>query len=963
MESRRKGPGNGKELVFVGFMRIKNTGVGAVLAYPFDLPGFWGAIFLRGDRMALLDTAASPSKLRYDGPIDGATWVGFGDHPLPEPYRSACEGALPLPVPASGNLQMLLFKGDRAYWYRRGTGKVSEGPVGDLANGGSNWSTMLPAHYRDQVDALLMDSVQDGAAWRTYVFKGDRVATIDWASGCTRDCTIREGAQPTAGWAKLDTDWISDLDHVVMLPTVSGAKRSLLVKGTKGCVFNWDTGPEKVGELTALMPELAPLPAPYTTQYRPVSGRWEYAASGAVFPIRVDVDGPTSTYTLSGDLFARNGATQTYHSSFTGKASVAASATELVATCTPTWSRSGMTISTIKVVIPRVPAGQAAPAGRLELISTGGGSSALNLAFQSPYFRTIELETDAMAGKPVFDSYDTATATVPPGYRDRTLSVASAYTETGIEMVASSTNELTLDGAEADTDLLWSNSELHAAMLAHFKGYADASQWKLWAFVASKVFDSSTQGAGTTVGRMFDGIGKQRQGLAVFYDAQATGGEIGTREELHTWIHEIGHALNLAHSWDKANVGAQLGARDGYGDLSWMCYSHKYQYDDTVQGSDAYWERFRFSFTTNELIHLRHAFYNNIVPGGADFFVTGATSKHAAADAALAAMSEPLADDSGLALTLSARPFLYGEPVAVEVRLARAGRDVQVDPDLSTEGGNLAFAIAAPSGATRMFRPLAHDCAGNRAPDLTTLTADLPALYASAYLGSGADGQYFTDPGLYRVRALYTAPDGSQVVSNTLEVRVRLPLTADDQNAGELLMGDQTGTLIGLLGSDSPSLQAGNDALSELSGRFADHPLALYAHLAQGANAGRHFQRLEDGRITVRPPDTKDATTQLTSAIQASTGPAGLNNIALGTTMRRLARVHAKAGDLELAEQDLARMVDYFRAQKLPAHVLDTIQAQADTTRDQIAPDGPRPRNKGKSKAKGKNKSKGARRA
>ncbi|MFC9975769.1 hypothetical protein ACFVH6_33255 [Spirillospora sp. NPDC127200] len=936
-------------------MRIKNTGFSAVLAYPFDLPGFWGAIFLRGDRMALLDTSASPTKLRYDGPIDGATWVGFGDHPLPEPYRSACEGALPLPVPASGNLQMLLFKGDRAYWYRRGTGKVSEGPVGDLANGGSNWSTMLPAHYRDQVDALLMDSVQDGAAWRTYVFKGDRVATIDWASGCTRDCTIREGAQPTAGWAKLDTDWTSDFDHVVMLPTVSGAKRSLLVKGSKGCVFNWDTGPETVGELTTLLPELASLPAPYTTQYRPVSGRWEYTASGAVFPIRVDVDGPTPTYTLSGDLFARNGATQTYHSSFTGKASVTASATELVATCTPSWSRSGIAISTVKVVIPRVPAGQAAPTARLELISASGSTSALNLAFQSPHFRTIELETDAMAGRPVFDSYDTAAKPVPPGYRDRTLSVASAYAEAGIEMVASSFNEVTLDGAEADTDLLWSNSELHAAMQAHFKGYADAPQWKLWAFVASKVFDSATQGGGTTVGRLFDDIGRHRQGLAVFYDAQLDGGEIGTREELHTWMHEIGHSLNLAHSWDKAKVGAQPGPRGGYGDLSWMCYSHLYEYDDTVQGSAAYWERFRFSFSTNELIHLRHAFYNNIVPGGADFFVSGATSKHAS-DAALAAMTEPLTDDSGLTLALSARPFLYGEPVAVEVKLARIGRDVQVDPDLSTEGGNLTIAIVAPSGATRLFRPLAHDCPGDRAPHLTTLTADLPALYASAYLGSGADGQYFTDPGLYRVRALYTAPDGSRVVSNTLEVRIRLPLTADDQNAGELLMGDQTGTLIALLGSDSPFLQAGNDALSELSDRFGDHPLALYAHLAQGANAGRHFQHLTDGRITVRPPDTKDATTRLTSAIQASTGPAGLNNIALGTTMRRLARVHAKAGDIELAEQDLARMVDYFRAQKLPAHVLETIQAQADTTRHNLVPDrdGARPKNKKKGKSKGK---------
>ncbi|GAB2830015.1 hypothetical protein GCM10022221_30830 [Actinocorallia aurea] len=56
--------------------------------------------------------------------------------------------------------------------------------------------------------------------------------------------------------------------------------------------------------------------------------------------------------------------------------------------------------------------------------------------------------------------------------------------------------------------------------------------------------------------------------------------------------------------------------------------------------------------------------------------------------------------------------------------------------------------------------------------------------------------------------------------------------------------------------------------------------------------------------------------------------------------MRRLATVHAKAGDHTAAGATLDRMVEHFRARHLPARVLATIQDQADTTRGQTAPGG-----------------------
>ncbi|MFB4307302.1 tol-pal system YbgF family protein [Actinomadura sp. GTD37] len=912
-------------------MRIKNTGFGSAAALPTS-ENFQG-MFVRGDKVA----ATLGTALRYDGLIGGFDSGKL--NAIPEPFKSACDGMLMLPT-VGGCWQTVFFKGDQACWYHWDNKLVSNGPWTALAKGGPTWNTLLPAAYKSDVDALLMDSIEESAVWRTYVFKGDRVATIDWATGCTRDVRIYEGAQPTAGWARLPAEWLRDYDHVLPLPSVSGAKRSLLIKGGNGCVFNWNTGPEKTGALTTLMPELAKLPAPYTTQYKPIVGRWATSAAPNPVTVRVDLDGLGATRQFSGDIDQISGATRSPLYSFRVSAPViAASATEVTATGRVQW-KPAWTGCTAKITIPRVTQTSSAPALRVEFRFDDGNVPTYDLPYESAHLRTIDLEIDAMANRAALASYNTATDAVagPPDYVDRELTIASAFAEAGIELRAAGTvNEV--GTADSGGDLKWSDSELHTAMLHNFSGRAESEQWKLWAFVASQHVNGHT-------GIMFDvNEGKQRQGMAVFYDQ--VNGNPGYFI-LGLYVHELGHCLNLLHSWEKNLAGAPLGTRDGYGDLSWMQYWNLYRAEDGSSGWDVFWSRFPFTFTANELAHLRHAFRYDIIPGGANWAAQGSAAYNTQ-DPALAAMDDPITDDSGLALTLSARPFAYGEPVTVEIKLARDGRDVTVHRDLSPKSEHLTVAVTAPSGITRPFRPLARQCNGHSDDTLTTLTAEAPALYESAYLGSGADGQYFTDPGLYTVRALYTAPDGSRVVSPNLTIRIRLPRTGDDQDAGELLMDDQTGTLMALLGSDSPALQTGNATLSELADRFPDHPLTVYANLAHGANAGRHYQHIQDGRLHVRQPDTKQAVTQLTAAIDASTGPGGLNNITLNAAMRRLATIHAKAGDTTAADATLTRMVDHFRNQHVPAAVLTTIQAQADTTRETIIPDhdtNPRNRNR-----------------
>jgi hypothetical protein len=156
-----------------------------------------------------------------------------------------------------------------------------------------------------------------------------------------------------------------------------------------------------------------------------------------------------------------------------------------------------------------------------------------------------------------------------------------------------------------------------------------------------------------------------------------------------------------------------------------------------------------------------------------------------------------------------------------------------------------------------MYKPLLHQCAVD---DMVILDVDTPGISETAFVHYGQDGFYFDTPGLYRLRARIIAADGSIVLSNILEVRVQSPVTREDDEAADLMFGDEQGTLMYLMGSDFEQLQAGNEALSDLQSRFPAHPLAAVARLVQGVNAAREFKQVgADNRVTVRQPNPEEA--------------------------------------------------------------------------------------------------------
>ena len=636
-----------------------------------------------------------------------------------------------------------------------------------------------------------------------------------------------------------------------------------------------------------------------------ISGLYQGQDGDSRLELRIDVDGPRPMGRLSGDLFSVTGATTSYAGSFVVGSPVIEGSSEGSAGTVI----QGRGVFTFAAAVPEVSvtldgqSGTASVAGRTYQVT-----------FASPYFRSVLLEQDSVAGTVPFAAYQTGALPAPTGCPARELSVVDAYAEAGIGLTLAEPGVIPVDGSGAD--LAWDDAELHHAMTQRFGQFGDAAAWRVWLLVAGKH-------AGGYRGIMFDyNDAHQRQGSAVFYDAIKGDTPQAQRAQLRTYVHELGHAFNLLHSWQK-NLGVPpqpLGPLGGFGDLSWMNYVQNYQ----PGGEPAYWAAFPFQFTDAELIHLRHGFYRDVAMG-ANAFGTGA--------AEVAPFEQPVEDRSGLRLELRAKEsFGFGEPVVVELKLSAPGGPRTTHGHLHPDTEFTQVCVTRPDGRTVLYRPMIGHCV--ETSPVIRLDPGNPAMYRSAYIGHGRDGHYFQQPGDYQVRAQYVAADGSRIVSRACLVKVRFPVGADDHRVAELMLGEDQGKLFSLLGSDSPALQSGNTALDEMIDRYGGHPLAVYARLVKGLNAERGFKALTPGnRLRVRPPDLKQGIEQLSAVAD----DASVDNITLNLVMRRLARAEARQGDLDRANAVMDTMVATFAAKGVNPIVMGQIRRQAELTKSALS--------------------------
>jgi hypothetical protein len=661
-------------------------------------------------------------------------------------------------------------------------------------------------HEADLDDALVAEAIDQAEAAQTRGAAAveDETASSQDGAGETTEIAAAETIEPTA---------VGDLD---------------------------------VGVLDAL--GVRPLPArPIPKVKRRVAG--SYRSSGTPFQVelRVDVDGTRPTRRVSADYYFVSGATISYFGSMrVDIATITVSPTMVTITGlgSYTWAAGA---PKVKIMIPRVGVTSPPSAATLQHLTTGGAPGATYICrWASPYFRSVLFEQDRQDSVAApFASYNTGS--LPSGGPARTLSVAAAYAEAGIQLQSGGTTDV-INTSEAGGGGMWSDAELHAAMVSHFSLWRDVPQWAIWLFHA-QLHDLGPN----LLGIMFDQQGRQRQGAASFYQSLAGATPDRQRLQLYTCTHELGHCFNLLHSWQKSLASPP--GTDRPAALSWMNYPQRFP-----GGAGSFWSAFPFQFDDPELVHLRHAFRDNIILGGKPFTVGSALEDPEQ-------WRTPIADTSGLMLELIApKSFAFGAPVSVDIRLSSTDqRGRRVYEHLRPRNGTVEIAIRKPSDRTVVYRPLLHHCT---ADDTVILDQDRPSISESAFIGYGKDGFYFDQPGFYELRARYAAPDGSLVLSNTITIRVQGPVSEEDNAVADLVFGDDQGTLFYLVGSDFEGLQSGNDALSELIERYPDHPVTAFARVVQGVNAAREFKLVSaDNAVTVRAADKKEATKLLGKVI------------------------------------------------------------------------------------------------
>jgi len=329
-----------------------------------------------------------------------------------------------------------------------------------------------------------------------------------------------------------------------------------------------------------------------------VSGR--YRSSGKLsLELRVDIDGYRPMNRVSGDFYITREKTRYVGSFISDKIKKPKTNSDIVileSNCLFTWN---VLFSKIQIKIQHKLKTSSPRKAIVQFLNKDGVLGGKYVcSYESSYFRTIQYEQDVEKGVKPFESYNTRF--LEGGGLDRKLNIESVFAEAGIEFRK-------MPSTTINSQKEWEDTELQNAMKKHFSLSKEKPQWKVWLFVANK----HAMGSGKR-GTMINGEKRPRQGCAVFHNGISGLEPVALREQLWTYVHELGHCFNLLHSHQKARADPTIENR--LSALSWMNLPQYYP-----GGRSEYWKNFRFQFDDEELVHLRHGFRNDVIMGGNDF--------------------------------------------------------------------------------------------------------------------------------------------------------------------------------------------------------------------------------------------------------------------------------------------------------------------------------------------------------
>jgi hypothetical protein len=568
--------------------------------------------------------------------------------------------------------------------------------------------------------------------------------------------------------------------------------------------------------------------------------------------------------------------------------------------------------------------------GAYTLTLSGGGIAprSYDLSFQSRYFDPVEFEVDQVSNAgAIVTAYDTAShPNRPAGLPNETLSLATVYQRAGFD-VTMSPNSSTLPTSGTGANGTWSDAEMHNAMITYWSRFANRPQWALWVLYAARHDRGRSLG-----GIMFDDIGpNHRQGTAIFTDSfiqdappgDPNAGAWRNRMQFWTAVHEMGHAFNLAHSWQKAAGVAQGAPGDPWIPLANENEARSFMnYPFRVSGGESsFFSDFRFTFSDNELIFMRHAPRRFVQMGNSNWFVNHAFEA-----------PDEMRQTGNWALAI--RPnrdinsYRFLEPVTMELKLTNtSGEAMSVDDDMLTDGRHVTVFLQREGGETRQWRPLITRC--HETHD-NSLGPD-ESIYGAHMISTSTEGWLIDEPGFYKVQAAIDM--GAEiVVSNVMRIYVGPPASNEESAVAPDYFTEDVGRVMAFAGA--PGLSSACEVLERVTRSCADNPAARMAELALTSPLLRNFKTLnaDDGReaMAIKAAAAKvgaAAKAQLSALLKDPAAAADtMGNIPYFGQLRTVAEAMEDDGDEKGAVDVMTRTIEVMKQRDILASVISNVE-------------------------------------
>jgi hypothetical protein len=575
------------------------------------------------------------------------------------------------------------------------------------------------------------------------------------------------------------------------------------------------------------------------------------------------------------------------------------------------------------------------PNGRIAHVTFSGGGGARrrrNFRFKSPYFHPVDFEFDSAEGEQATLSVDTCAHPNRPGTLPcENLSIQEVYQRSGFDVTTSPPGDVPLAGAGPGAR--WSDLEMHDAMQTYWSHFVARPQWAMWVFFASLHEQGTSLG-----GIMFDDMGREhRQGTSIFNDSFIADPPAGDpnpaawvqRMIFWTACHEMGHAFNLAHSWQKSLGTPWIPLADEPEVRSFMNYPFRVRGDQV-----AFFADFEYRFSDQELLFMRHAPERFVQQGNAEWFdhhgFQGANT-----------LPEPT-----LKLELRVnreRPALeFMERAILELKLTNTSSQPQlVDKNLLSSSDSMVVILKKDGRPARQFIPYAQYC---WLPEKRVLMPQ-ESMYESLDVSAGQNGWDVAEPGLYTVQVALRFEDEEDLVSNPLRLRIEPPRDEkryETEYLAQDFFTEEVGRTLWFGGSQF--LEKGNNTLREVAERLSDQRVALHANAALGNSVAREYKQLNlgngkqkampvamaDGDIVRRPPNVEEAREEFTAALldEPDVAAASLGHINYHRYMDRFSALLAEQGEDQEAAKIQENLHDTLANRNVPDRVLKEIEVQ-----------------------------------